>query len=109
MAHLPTPADTIISSARRCPAFTTAHRLAAWVGEGRRVTPADVLRPVDVPEAVRALGIPVPARVRRASNVRDLHHPWKLALASVFHRGEDTPGANGWVPAHYCDATISRW
>ncbi|MGH3566600.1 MAG: plasmid pRiA4b ORF-3 family protein [Pseudonocardia sp.] len=104
MANLPTPVDTIISSARHCPAFTAARRLAAWVGEGRRVTPAHVLRPVDVPEAVRALGIPVPARVRRASDVRDLHHPWKLALAVGFLRIVDGHVRPGPALAQWPDA-----
>ena len=86
MAHPPTLADAIVHSARHCAAFTAAHRLAIWVGEGKRVTPQQVLRPVDVPAAARALDVPLPARIRSAADVLALHRPWTLALAVGFLR-----------------------
>ncbi|MGH3614232.1 MAG: hypothetical protein ACRDRK_16900 [Pseudonocardia sp.] len=64
--------DDIVLSARRCAAFAAAHRLACWVGEGVRVTPKQVLRPVDVPAAAQALGIPAPASGLRMSRSRSM-------------------------------------
>ena len=78
--------DDIVLSARHCAAFAAAHRLACWVGEGVRVTLKQVLRPVDVPAAAQALGIPAPARVRTAVDVLALHRTWKVALAIGFLR-----------------------
>jgi len=93
--------DDVVLSARRCAAFAAAHRLACWVGEGVRVTPKQVLRPVDVPAAAQALGIPAPARVRTARDVLALHRIWKVALAIGFLRIVDGhvrpgPGFSEW-------------
>ena len=92
---------TIASAARDCAAFGAAYRLATWVGEGKRVTPRRVLRPVDVPAAALALGISTPARIRTASDVLALHRPWRLALTAGFLRivdGHVRPGP-----------TLARW
>jgi len=81
-----TLADAIVRSARRCTAFTAARRLAIWVGEGKHVTPKQVLRPVDVAAVARELDFPLPARIRSAADVLALHRPWTLALAVGFLR-----------------------
>jgi hypothetical protein len=69
MAPPPTAIVEGAAAARESSAFRAAHRLAVWVGEARRVTPRHVLRPAEVPAAARALGIPVPERVRTAADV----------------------------------------
>jgi hypothetical protein len=83
------------ATARRCEGLRRARRLAAWVGEGRPVTPKHVLRPRDIPAAAHALGIPAPARTTTAANVLALHRPWKVALAVGFLQivdGRAVPG-----------------
>jgi len=77
---------TVATAARHCEALSRAHRLATWVGDGRPVTPKHVLRPRDVPAAAQVLGIPAPARINTAADVRALHRPWKVALAIDFLR-----------------------
>jgi hypothetical protein len=76
----------VATAARHCEALNRAHRLATWVGDGRPVTPKHVLRPRDVPAAAQVLGIPAPARINTAADVRALHRPWKVALAIDFLR-----------------------
>jgi hypothetical protein len=71
-------------SARGCIALTEARRLATWVGEGRRVTPKGFLRPTDVPAAAAALGISVPVKIRRATDVVALRRPWRIGMAVGF-------------------------
>ncbi|MGQ0779262.1 MAG: plasmid pRiA4b ORF-3 family protein [Pseudonocardiales bacterium] len=65
------------------------------MGEGKRVTPKDVLRPVDVPAAAQLLAIPVPPRIRTAAAVPALHRPWKVALAVGFLRIIDGKAVTG--------------
>ncbi|WP_219413452.1 plasmid pRiA4b ORF-3 family protein [Pseudonocardia nigra] len=84
MVSLPASAIEVTAAARECAAFRAAHRLAIWVGEGRRVTPRHVLRPADVSAAARALGIAAPARVRTAGDVVALHRPWRIAMTVGF-------------------------
>src|SRR4051812_30565864 len=63
--------------------MTNAARLAAWVGaQGRPVTPGGALRPSEVPEAGRAVGVRTKAKVRRAADVPDVHRPWLAAVAA---------------------------
>lgn len=81
---VPAPAIEIAAAARECTAFRAAHRLATWVGEGRRVTPRHVLRPADVPAAARALDVAAPGRVRTAADVVALHRPWRIAVTVGF-------------------------
>ncbi|MGH3914075.1 MAG: plasmid pRiA4b ORF-3 family protein [Pseudonocardiaceae bacterium] len=71
----------VASAARQCEALRRARRLASWVGEGKRVTPKHVLRPIDVPAAAQLLAISVPPRIHTAATVPTLHRPWKTALA----------------------------
>jgi hypothetical protein len=71
-------------SARGCIALTEARRLATWVGDGRRVTPKGFLRPTDVPAAAEALGISVPVKIRRATDVVALRRPWRIGMAVGF-------------------------
>jgi len=68
--------------ARECTVARHALALAGWVGTGGRpVTAGRVLRRADVAAAGAVLGVPVPARVRTAADVGDLHRPWCLAVA----------------------------
>ncbi|HEX6682585.1 MAG TPA: plasmid pRiA4b ORF-3 family protein [Candidatus Limnocylindrales bacterium] len=68
--------------ARECTVMRHAAALAGWIGAGqRRVTAGRVLRRPDVPAAGALLGVRVPARVRTAADVRELHRPWCLAVA----------------------------
>ncbi|SDH37874.1 pRiA4b ORF-3-like protein [Lentzea fradiae] len=60
-----------------------AARLAEWVGEdGRALTTGGALRPADVPDAARALGVRTPAKVRRAADVPEVHRPWLVAVGA---------------------------
>lgn len=60
-----------------------AIRLAEWVGEGGiAVTPGGALRPAEVAGAARTLGVPAPAKVRRAADVAEVHRPWLVAVAA---------------------------
>ena len=57
--------------------------LARWIGTGRRpVTAGQVLRKADVPAAGAALGLDVPPRLRTMADIRALHRPWCLAVAT---------------------------
>jgi hypothetical protein len=67
--------------ADECQLMISARRLAAWVGEGRAVTPKGVLRPGDVSAAAAAMRVDVPARVRTAADVEVIHRPWVAAQA----------------------------
>lgn len=63
--------------------MATAARLAAWVGaQERPVTPGGALRPSEVPEAARAIGVSAKAKVRRAADVPEMHRPWLAAVAT---------------------------
>lgn len=84
VVSLPASPIEVADAARECAAFRTAHRLASWVGEGRRVTPRRVLRPADVAAAARAVDIAAPARVRTAADVVALHRPWRIAVTVGF-------------------------
>ena len=84
VASLPASTIELAAAVRECAAFRMAHRLAIWVGTGRRVTPRHVLRPAEVSAAARALGIAAPARVRTAGDVVALHRPWRIAVTVGF-------------------------
>ncbi len=62
--------------------MTQARRLVDWVGAGRAVTSKGVLRPADVPDLARSLGVTVPARIRTAADVEAVHQPWVAAEAA---------------------------
>ncbi|MEV4249540.1 plasmid pRiA4b ORF-3 family protein [Streptosporangium canum] len=70
--------------AGHCDAFAAARALSVWVGAGRAVTPGGALKPVLVPQAAKALGVPCPAKVRRAGDIAAVHRPWVTALAAGF-------------------------
>jgi hypothetical protein len=100
-------------SARGCIALTEARRLATWVGEGRRVTPKGFLRPADVPAAAEAMGISVPVKVRRATDVVALRRPWQIGLAVGFLQivhghARIGPTLTGW-PDLDDDTVRERW
>lgn len=100
MVSPPLPTDSAVpasisAAARRCEALRQARRLATWVGEGRRVTPKHVLRPIDVPAVAQLLAIPVPPRIRTAAAVPALHRPWKVALAVGFLQIVDGKAVTG--------------
>ncbi len=70
--------------------------LARWIGTGDRpVTAGRVLRRADVPVAGALLGMQVPARVRTAADVRELHRPWCLAVATGLLRVEGRTVSSG--------------
>ena len=57
--------------------------LARWIGTGRRpVTAGQVLRKADVPAAGAAVGVDVPPRLRTMADIRALHRPWCVAVAT---------------------------
>src|SRR5258706_8195097 len=61
--------------------------LARWIGTGRRpVTAGQVLRKADVPVACAALGVDLPPRLRTMADIRALHRPWCLAVATGLLR-----------------------
>ncbi len=78
--------------------------LGRWIGTGRRpVTAGQVLRKADVPAAGAALGVDVPSKLRTMADIRALHRPWCVAVATGLERTGDeqavrirdvlTPGA----------------
>jgi hypothetical protein len=70
-------------AASTCPVIEAAVRLAEWVGEdGVRVTAGGALRPADVADAARAVGVSAPAKVRRAADVPEVHRPWLVAIGA---------------------------
>lgn len=97
-------AASLAAAARRCEALRQARRLASWVGEGKRVTPKHVLRPIDVPAAAQVLAIAVPPRMRTAAAVPALHRTWKVALAAGFLRIVDGQAVIGPALGQWPDA-----
>src|SRR5258706_15318580 len=76
--------------------------LARWIGTGRRpVTAGQVLRKADVPVACAALGVDVPPRLRTMADIRALHRPWCLAVATGLLRV-----GGGWVSG---GPALERW
>src|SRR6266581_4415713 len=60
--------------------------LARWIGTSRRpVTAGQVLRKADVPAAGAAVGADVPPRLRTMADIRALHRPWCVAVATALH------------------------
>jgi hypothetical protein len=79
-----------------------AVRLARWIGTGRRpVTAGQVLRKADVPAAGAAVGVDVPPRLRTMADIRALHRPWCLAVATGLLQV-----GGGWVAA---GPALERW
>ena len=57
--------------------------LGQWMGTSSRpVTAGQVLRKAEVPAAGAALGVLVPPRVRTMADIRALHRPWCVAVAT---------------------------
>ncbi|MEC3978733.1 plasmid pRiA4b ORF-3 family protein [Amycolatopsis sp. H20-H5] len=76
------PSD-LSSVASACPVVEAAVRLAGWVGkDGIPVTAGRSLRPADVVDAARALGVSARTKVRRAADVPEVHRPWLMAVAA---------------------------
>jgi hypothetical protein len=69
------------AGAAGCRIMSHARELAAWVGEGKPVTAKGVLRPSDVHQVAKALGVTAPAHVRTAADVEAIHRPWVFAQA----------------------------
>jgi hypothetical protein len=87
--------------------------LGRWIGAGRRpVTAGQVLRKADVPAAGAALGVDVPSRLRTMADIRALHRPWCVAVATgLLQLGSGWvtggPALEGWPPD---DADLlARW
>src|SRR6266699_1379164 len=69
--------------ARESVVVANAVTLARWIGTGRRpVTAGQVLRKADIPAAGAALGVEVPPRPRTMADIRALHRPWRVAVAT---------------------------
>jgi Plasmid pRiA4b ORF-3-like protein len=76
--------------------------LARWIGAGRRpVTAGQVLRKADVPAAGAAVGVEVPPRLRTMADIRALHRPWCVAVATGLLQV-----GGGWVTA---GPALERW
>jgi Plasmid pRiA4b ORF-3-like protein len=76
--------------------------LARWIGTGRRpVTAGQVLRKADVPAAGAAVGVDVPPRLRTMTDIRALHRPWCLAVATGLLQV-----GGGWVSGA---PALERW
>ncbi|MGI5246704.1 plasmid pRiA4b ORF-3 family protein [Dactylosporangium sp. CA-139066] len=73
--------DALVEAADGCPMMRRAVALAGWVGDGRPVTSKGVLKPVDIPGAMAAMGLVASARARTAADVEALHRPWVAAQA----------------------------
>ncbi|WP_345119826.1 plasmid pRiA4b ORF-3 family protein [Dactylosporangium darangshiense] len=91
----------LVEAANGCPMMRRAVALAAWVGDGRPVTATGVLKPVDIPGAMAAMGLAAPARVRTAADVEALHRPWVAAQAvGLVEVGLGRVKATGGTPAN---------
>jgi hypothetical protein len=76
--------------ARSCQVLGQAVKLAHWLGGGQRsLTPGGVLRKPDVPAAAAALGVPVPAKLRTAADIRELNRPWAFGVGAGLIRVAD--------------------
>ena len=76
--------------------------LARWIGTGRRpVTAGQVLRRADVPAAGAAVGVDVPPRLRTMADIRVLHRPWCVAVATGLLQV-----GGGWVSG---GPALERW
>jgi hypothetical protein len=76
--------------------------LARWIGTGRRpVTAGQVLRKADVPAAGSAVGVDVPPRLRTMADIRALHRPWCVAVATGLLQV-----GGGWVTG---GPALERW
>ena len=76
--------------------------LARWIGTGRRpVTAGQVLRKADVPAAGAAVGVDVPPRLRTMVDIRALHRPWCVAVATGLLQV-----GGGWVTG---GPALERW
>ena len=78
--------------------------LARWIGTGgRTVTAGQVLRKADVAAAGAALGVEVPPRLRTMADIRALHRPWCVGVATGLLRVDGGwvtggPALEGWPP-----------
>ena len=76
--------------------------LARWIGTGRRaVTAGQVLRKADVPAAGAAVGVDAPPRLRTMADIRALHRPWCVAVATGLLQV-----GGGWVSG---GPALERW
>ncbi len=83
-----------------------AVRLAEWVGEGGiHVTAGGSLRPADIADAARVLGVSARTKVRRAADVPEVHRPWLVAMAA----GLVVVADNRAVRAGQLDDPLAGW
>src|SRR6266849_9655356 len=88
--------------ARECAVIGHAVTLARWIGTGRRpVTAGQVLRRADVPAAGAAVGVDVPPRLRTMADIRALHRPRCVAVATGLLQV-----GGGWVSG---GPALERW
>ena len=67
------------------------------------MTPGGVLRKADIPAAAAVLAVDVPTRLRTMADIRELHRPWCVAIATGLLRVSDGsvtagPALAGWPP-----------
>jgi len=94
--------DDAARLARESVVVGRAVTLARWIGTGRRpVTAGQVLRKADVPAAGAAVGVDVPPRLRTMADIRALHRPWCVAVATGLLQV-----GGGWVSG---GPTLERW
>jgi hypothetical protein len=78
--------------------------LARWIATGGRPAAAgQVLRKADVAAAGAALGVEVPPRLRTMADIRALHRPWCVGVATGLLRVDGGwvtggPALKGWPP-----------
>lgn len=87
--------------------MTRTRGLAAWVGQGRPVTPKGVLRRAEVAAVATELGVAVPAWVRTAADVEVIHRPWVASEALGLIRVEANRAVA--VPASQGDPLEQWW
>src|SRR5260370_8008089 len=88
--------------AREAVVGANAVRQARWIGTCRRpVTGGQVLRKADIPAAGAALGVEVPRRPRTMADIRALHRPWRVAVATGLLQV-----GGGWVTG---GAALGHW
>ena len=73
-------ADAALAS----PALSRALELARWIGDEKELTASGTLRPADVAEACRALGIELPPDLLDGADVPELGPVWEVARDAGF-------------------------
>lgn len=131
----PEPDDVLAAAAMATPLVGRVLTLAGWLGSGRALTSAKVLRPAEAAQAVAQLGLDRPvlppdqglelapfsgparqrrARVRSAKDLPDLHPIWCAAVAAdlIEIRGQRAvpgPGLAVWQEPSEPSRQLESW